>query len=238
MAAENFFSRWSQRKQQADDGGASDEQLGHASDQETAAAQSAVQMTPAVAQELTATDVGKLTLESDYAVFMGKEVDATIRRSAMKKLFFNPQLSVMDGLDIYISDYNKTTLIPAAMLSALEQAKSFLIPIEEPALEPSTSLYADSSGETEHATEPELTNDDVDANQEAQESDATQTPSGMPESVAAIASSEDEQSHAVPAATTPDYISESIQAKDFPSPDECPPCDAADSLAMRKGQDT
>lgn len=238
MAAENFFSRWSQRKQQADDESALDEQLAHASDQETAAPQNAVQMTPAVAQELTATDVGKLTLESDYAVFMGKEVDATIRRSAMKKLFFNPQLSVMDGLDIYISDYNKTTPIPAAMLSALEQAKSFLIPIEEPAFEPSTSLCAENSGETEHATESELTNDDADANQEAQETDAVQTPSSMPESVATIASDEDEQSHAIPAPATPEYISESIQAKDFPSPDECPPCDAVDSPAMRKGQNT
>lgn len=235
MAAEHFFSRWSQRKQQADDAGPLDGPTAQESEQPSAASQKAAHSTPALAPELTATDVGKLTLESDYAAYMGKEVDAGIRRSAMKKLFFNPQLSVMDGLDIYIDDYNKTTPIPAAMLSALEQARSFLLPVEEPIPEPAPVVQPHDSDAADPASEPERVVEAVDTAEEDRQIGPAQQASDMPESVTVTALSD--QSHATPAPLTPDAGSAPPTARNPSYPNERASGGAADSFALRNGKD-
>jgi hypothetical protein len=46
-----------------------------------------------------------------------------VRNAAMKKLFADPHFNVMDGLDIYIGDYNKPDPIPPEMLRQLASAK-------------------------------------------------------------------------------------------------------------------
>ena len=46
-------------------------------------------------------------LQSDYRDFLRPEVDETLRRAALKKLFADPHFNVMDGLDVYIDDYSK-----------------------------------------------------------------------------------------------------------------------------------
>jgi hypothetical protein len=72
----------------------------------------------------TLDDVAALGPDSDFSAFVSQGVDKTIQRLAMKKLFADPRFNVLDGLDIYIDDYNKSDPVPAAMLAALRHARS------------------------------------------------------------------------------------------------------------------
>jgi hypothetical protein len=74
----------------------------------------------------TLEDVALLTPESDYAAFVAGGVDPAVRRLALKKLFADPNFAVMDGLDIYISDYTKASPLTDAMLASLKHAPNVL----------------------------------------------------------------------------------------------------------------
>ena len=74
----------------------------------------------------TLDDVARLTPESDYSAFVAKGVDKAVQRMALKKLFADPNFAVMDGLDIYISDYNKAAPLSDAMLASLKHAPGVL----------------------------------------------------------------------------------------------------------------
>jgi hypothetical protein len=67
-----------------------------------------------------------LTPDSDFVQFMRQEISEEIRRKAMKTLFADPHFNVMDGLDIYIEDYNLSEPIPEAMLATLNHARGLL----------------------------------------------------------------------------------------------------------------
>jgi len=62
-------------------------------------------------------------IESDYRGFLRLEVDESLRRTALKKLFADPHFNVMDGLDVYIDDYSKPDPIPTALLRTMNQAR-------------------------------------------------------------------------------------------------------------------
>ncbi|MFL6674374.1 MAG: DUF3306 domain-containing protein [Massilia sp.] len=72
----------------------------------------------------TLDDVAQLGADSDFSAFVTQGVDKTVQRLAMKKLFSDPHFNLMDGLDIYIDDYNKSDPIPAALLASLEHARN------------------------------------------------------------------------------------------------------------------
>jgi hypothetical protein len=72
----------------------------------------------------TLEDVAQLHADSDFSAFVTQGVDKTVQRLAMKKLFSDPHFNLMDGLDIYIDDYNKSDPIPAAMLASLDHARN------------------------------------------------------------------------------------------------------------------
>jgi hypothetical protein len=72
----------------------------------------------------TLDDVARLGPDSDFSAFVSQGVDKNVQRLAMRKLFSDPHFHVMDGLDIYIDDYNKSDPVPAAMLASLQHAKS------------------------------------------------------------------------------------------------------------------
>lgn len=72
----------------------------------------------------TLEDVARLHGDADFARFVAPGVDATVRRLALKKMFADPHFNAMDGLDIYIGDYNKPDPISAAMMAALKHARS------------------------------------------------------------------------------------------------------------------
>jgi len=65
--------------------------------------------------------VESLTFDSDFTAFLRPEVDADLKRAALKQLFRDPRFNVMDGLDTYIDDYTKADPIPSDMLAGLLQ---------------------------------------------------------------------------------------------------------------------
>lgn len=118
MSEEGFFSRWSRRKQgleapEADKSLASSEPAVAQGADAPATSEAAAQP-----QALpTLQDAQALTPESDFQPFMQGGVGPEVRNAAMKKLFTDPHFNVMDGLDIYIEDYNQPDPMPAGCAS-------------------------------------------------------------------------------------------------------------------------
>ncbi|MBC3871365.1 DUF3306 domain-containing protein [Undibacterium oligocarboniphilum] len=134
MAAEDFFSRWSKkqvvRERIAEPPVAvSGENLAHQDGSQSDESTTAVSQAEAEPRPLTMEDVKTLSDESDFSRFMAQDVDESVRRSAMKKLFTNPHFNVMDGLDIYIDDYSQPDPLPEGMLESLAHAKNLLNPL-------------------------------------------------------------------------------------------------------------
>ena len=139
-----FFSRWSQRKQAVKQGAPLAEPLpkpqeirseprsGQRTDQNGALATSPnkatgakdqIAQTPEPVKALTLEDVAKLTPESDFTSYMTQGVSPEVRNAAMKKLLADPHYNIMDGLDIYIGDYNTPDPMPEGMLAKMVGAQ-------------------------------------------------------------------------------------------------------------------
>lgn len=71
----------------------------------------------------TLEDVRDLTPSSDFQPFMRQGVASDVRNAAVKKLFSDPRFNIMDGLDIYIGDYNTPDPLPAGMLQKMVGAQ-------------------------------------------------------------------------------------------------------------------
>jgi hypothetical protein len=126
-----FFSRWSQRKQ-AVKAGLVEEDKAQQKIQEPVQTKPAPLASPQ--QEAaennaepvklpTLADVEQLTPQSDFSSFMTQGVPPEVRNAAMKKLLTDPHYNVMDGLDIYIGDYNTPDPMPAGMLAKMVGAQ-------------------------------------------------------------------------------------------------------------------
>lgn len=73
----------------------------------------------------TLQDVEQLDAKSDYRSFVAPDVDPEVRNAAFKKLFHSdPHFNVMDGLDVYIDDYNTPNPLPVAVMKTLVQARA------------------------------------------------------------------------------------------------------------------
>ena len=139
-----FFSRWSQRKQAVKQGAPLAEPLPkpqeirseprseQRTDQNGALATSPnkatgakdqTAQTPEPVKVLTLEDVAKLTPESDFTSYMTQGVSPEVRNAAMKKLLADPHYNIMDGLDIYIGDYNTPDPMPEGMLAKMVGAQ-------------------------------------------------------------------------------------------------------------------
>jgi hypothetical protein len=126
-----FFSRWSQRKQAVKAGLVAEDKAEiklqepvqtKASPLATAHQDAAESKTEPVKLP-TLADVEQLTPQSDFSAFMTQGVTPEVRNAAMKKLFTDPHYNVMDGLDIYIGDYNTPDPMPAGMLAKMVGAQ-------------------------------------------------------------------------------------------------------------------
>jgi len=140
--SDHFFSRWSRRKQ----GLETTEPVPPKTDNSTAAAVGAkADHLPAPSSAPPAAGVGSntaaadqaaerpplptledaraLTPSSDFQPFMQQGVAADVRNTAVKKLFTDPHFNVMDGLDIYIGDYNTPDPLPPGMLQKMVGAQ-------------------------------------------------------------------------------------------------------------------
>lgn len=127
---QGFFGRWSRRKQDLREGRPLQEPPAPEAEARPAPAPAAVApaapegAAPApVPPPPTLQDVAALTPQSDYTRFMRSDVDPEVKNAAMKKLFADPHFNVMDGLDIYIDDYNKPDPLPPSMLRKLASAQ-------------------------------------------------------------------------------------------------------------------
>lgn len=97
----------------------------------------------------TLEDAAGLTAESDYSGFVGRGVDSSVRRLAMKKLFADPHFNVVDGLDIYMGDYNLPSPLSEAMLASLSHARSALGRFDEIVEAVDAAVAADPSPDIE-----------------------------------------------------------------------------------------
>lgn len=132
MAEDGFFSRWSRRKAQVARGEQPVEPAPLAAPpvppvatvpaQPVAEVQPPADVKPAEPPP-TLEDVSKLGRESDYSRFVARDVAPDVKNAALRKLFSDPHFNVMDGLDIYIDDYNKPDPLPPGMLRQLAQSK-------------------------------------------------------------------------------------------------------------------
>ncbi|GAB3385664.1 DUF3306 domain-containing protein [Massilia agri] len=123
MSEEGFFRRWSRLKA-----------TGEAAEARPAPAPVPVPVEAAAPAEPeaparpppTLEDAAGLTPESDFSTFVAKDVDKSVQRLALKKLFADPHFNVVDGLDMYMSDYNKASPMAPAMLASLQHAPGLL----------------------------------------------------------------------------------------------------------------
>jgi len=72
--------------------------------------------------------VETLDFDADFTRFLAPQVDATVRRQALRKLFSDPRFNVMDGLDVYIDDYSKFEPVPADVIAKLRHARYIFDP--------------------------------------------------------------------------------------------------------------
>ncbi len=130
----------------------------------------------------TMEDVARLTQDSDYSRFVGRNVDPSVKNAALHKLFADPHFNVMDGLDIYIDDYGRPDPLPAGMLEKMVQSEALglFTKTPEPADAPAVAA-AGPQAATDAAPSPD-------------------TPSGAPSDTAPHPASE--ASAAVPADTS------------------------------------
>jgi len=129
MKDESFIGRWSRRKKESAAGTAQETpEAGRIATPAGVVPAQAGTQSPDVASppvppgtQSPLPPVESLTPESDFAPFMGREVDEGVRRQALKALFKDPRFNVMDGLDVYIDDYSKPDPLPEGWLEKLNQ---------------------------------------------------------------------------------------------------------------------
>lgn len=74
----------------------------------------------------TLEDAARLTPDADFSAFVARDVDKSVQRLALKRLFADPHFNTIDGLDMYMSDYNKASPLPPGMLASLKHAPGVL----------------------------------------------------------------------------------------------------------------
>ena len=119
MTNEAFLSRWSRLKHQDDSGNAAQAAM------PPITANRAVEVVPPL-PPLTEVDVADLDVDSDFAPFMSLRANAGIRRLALKKMFTDPHFNIVDGLDIYMGDYNLPSPVSAVMLMTLQYGRTMM----------------------------------------------------------------------------------------------------------------
>ena len=72
--------------------------------------------------------IDSLSFDSDFTAFLQPNVDESLKRQALRKLFTDPRFNVMDGLDVYIDDYSKFEPISPELVAQLNHAKFLFDP--------------------------------------------------------------------------------------------------------------
>lgn len=155
MSEDGFLSRWAKRKaavkagvappphpsplptrerEQAPQAESSLAPLGRGTEGEGAAQQAALPPPPPTLEDAAALEPG-----ADIQRFIAPQVDESVKRVALKKLFADPHFNVMDGLDTYIEDYGKADPIPESMLRKMVQSRALGLFADEEEADPKAS---------------------------------------------------------------------------------------------------
>lgn len=141
--SDNFLSRWSKRKlevraqekQTAETASlqAKDQQVGVVAMptdfEESKAVSINAPEEPVSKPELplpTEADLDAVKQGGDIKAFMVDKVSTELKNKAFKALFSRPEFNVMDGLDIYIDDYNKFTPLTQEDIGKMTLSKQLL----------------------------------------------------------------------------------------------------------------
>jgi hypothetical protein len=120
------LSRWSQRKLAARRGDAVDEPVAEAPRVEPPAAAQPAE--PAVEPEVPVLpSIDTLDAQSDYTVFLAKNVPEALRRAALRKLWASdPVLANLDGLNDYDEDYHLVDTTITAAQTAYQAGRGYI----------------------------------------------------------------------------------------------------------------
>jgi hypothetical protein len=125
-------------------------------------------------------DPAALDFNADFSAYLHARVPAALKRQAMQRLFADPVFNQMDGLDIYIEDYNLIPDLPAAEAALLQHAREVLFPTDGKPLLDETGLpaYATQPVETAEAPPPAIVTESTQepARPPAAEADAAASP--------------------------------------------------------------
>jgi hypothetical protein len=142
--SDSFLSRWSKRKleartnQQLEEKAASSPDSKPLLDREIGVDQkiavNGVDDAPPKGQAVsepdlplpTEADLVAVEQGGDIKAFMVDKVSAELKNKAFKALFSRPEFNVMDGLDIYIDDYNKFTPLSQEDIGKMTLSKQLL----------------------------------------------------------------------------------------------------------------
>jgi hypothetical protein len=164
--AEGFFSRWSQRKEAVRKGREAAEPEVKPETQEAVREAPPPQPSPGgggseasfppplgegegggapapIQPPPTLADTHALTPASDFTRFAQPGVAPEVKNAAMRKLFADPHFNTMDGLDVYIDDYNKPDPLPRELLRQLASAQVLGLVEEEREKTPPDAAPAD-----------------------------------------------------------------------------------------------
>lgn len=112
--SEGFLSRWSRVKTESLAGAVPP---GTMTGVKTTEVPSLVQLAEEIAHK---------GLDADFVPFMQAGVEEAMRRTAIQQLFKQPVFNVMDGLDVYIENFNVFEPIAAETLPTLAHARAIL----------------------------------------------------------------------------------------------------------------
>lgn len=161
MSDEGFFRRWSRLKSVGGDAAPPEAPRAPAPpvpvNAPAASADPEAEAAPR-APLPTLEEAARLTPDADFSAFVAKDVDQSVRRLALKKLFTDPHFNTIDGLDIYMSDYNKAAPLTPAMLASLKHAQGLV-----------TRLLDDRQQEAEAAALAQAQQQEQQARQEREE---------------------------------------------------------------------
>jgi hypothetical protein len=94
--------------------------------------------------------VESLDFSSDFAPFLRADVEESVKRAALARLFHSGEFNRMDGLDVYVDDYGVAEPIPEEALQGLVQrVRAALQPEERPG-----EATKEQTGSAESAPEP------------------------------------------------------------------------------------
>ncbi|QID16325.1 DUF3306 domain-containing protein [Nitrogeniibacter mangrovi] len=116
---------------------------------------------PPVQDDTPLPDPATLTLADDFSAFLGEQVSPALKRKAMQHLFSHAVFNEVDGLDVYMEDFNAVPNLDSASLALARHARAVLEPAtgeenadDEASAADETPVVTDAGTEARDTTPP------------------------------------------------------------------------------------